>query len=170
MDHIQSLALSAPRITAVPVNFEGVDAAARAAGFDPADALVATWCKFGDKLNPTGSGAPFNGNPVLGVVFPTGILATSGTSARHGFDGSSIPFSRCREVDTNHFEGIGFGHFMIHFWGPGGVLMGFLYWTHDAPKASLGSLFGKKRDFRSEIMAVAEEQERVLDAIESVRS
>ena len=103
MDHIQSLALSAPRITAVPVNFEGVDAAARAAGFDPADALVATWCKFGDKLNPTGSGAPFNGNPVLGVVFPTGILATSGTTARPGSDRPSLPLSRGRAMGTPPF-------------------------------------------------------------------
>ena len=168
MLHIQQLAQAAPRLTDVPVNFEGVDAAARAAGFEPGDAVAATWCKFGDKLNPLG--APFNGSPALGVVFPTGFLATSGKSGRRGFDGGSVPLARCRDIDTNHFEGIGFGHYMVHFWGPGGVLMGFLYWTHDAPKAGLGSLFGRQRDFRSEIMAVAEEQERIVGILESLKS
>jgi hypothetical protein len=103
------------------VDWSGVRDAAREAGFDPSTAVTATWCGVGERLNPMGSGAPDNGRDAVAFVFPTGILATAGKRTRRGIEASAIPFARCRSVETNNFQGIGFGICMIHFVGPGGI-------------------------------------------------
>lgn len=166
---LEQLAASAPRLgLSIGVDWAGVGAAASAVGFDPSSALAATWCRFGDELNPLGSGAPTNGKDVVALIFPAGVLATTGRRTRRGIDAAVVPFGRCRSVYTNHFDGIGFGHYIIHFVGPGDILLGFLYWSHDAPKPGLRAMLGIQRDYRNEMMAVAEEYERVLGVVESV--
>lgn len=169
MPELDQIAASAPRLGLnVGIDWAGVWDAATGAGFDPRSVLAASWCQYGDQLNPLGSGAPNNGRETLAFIFPTGILATTGRKTRRGIDAAVVPFPRCKSVYTNHFEGIGFGYYMIHFVGPGGILLGYLYWRHDAPKPGLRALLGTQRDYRTEILAVAEEYERILGVVQSL--
>jgi hypothetical protein len=170
MAELRQLAGSVPTLGRnVPVDWAGVTEAARVAGFDPSSAATASWCRFGDRLNVTGSGAPDNGRDAVAFIFPSGILATVGKRTRRGIEAAAIPFARCRSLDTNHFEGVGFGHYMIHFVGPGGILLGYLYWTYDAPKRGLRFILtGNETGDRSAMMAAAEEYERILDAVKSI--
>jgi hypothetical protein len=137
---LEQVAASAPRLAPskkwgsgrlASVDWSGVREAAATGGFNTSAAVSATWCSAGERLNPypteTGSHAPSGGRECVAFMFPNGILATDGKRTRKGVDAIAIPWSRVRSVETDNFQGVGFGHYMIHFVGPGGILLGYLY-------------------------------------------
>lgn len=69
----------------------------------------------------------------------------------------SIDFGQCRGFGpVEYADDRGFGKYGIEFAGPGNVLLGRLHWTWRAKRF---------RDSSQEIMAVAEERDRVLQVI-----
>jgi hypothetical protein len=175
---IEQLAATAPRLAPskkwgsgrpTSVDWSGVREAATVGGFDTNAAILATWCSAGERLNPyateTGSQAPSGGKDGVAFVFANGVLATDGKRTRKGVDAIVVPLSRIRSIETDNFLGVGFGHYMIHFVGPGDILLGYLFWTYDTPKVSL---FRGSSGDNSAMLAAAEEFERVHKAVKQL--
>lgn len=95
----------------------------------------------------------------LAFVHPTGVLCTTGKrkllSKEVKF--KAVDFGQCRGFGpVDHSDERGFGKFGIEFAGAGNVLLGRLHWTWRAKRF---------RDSSQEIMAVAEERDRILAEI-----
>ncbi len=145
-----------------PVNFNqvknidiaAVEEALSQAGFDPASAVATTWCQFGT-MNIEANVE----SDTLTVICDRGVLSTSGKRKLMGkaVKYRSIDFASVRGIaPVDHTDDRGYGRYGIEFVGPGNVLLGRLQWSWSAKRF---------RDSRSEIMAVAEERDRILGIV-----
>lgn len=157
--HLRELA------SAAPVNFNSVknldwDAVTEAlgqGGIDPGTVLAVSWCQLGM--------ANIEANiesDALAVIAPTGVLATAGKRKMMGkaVKCVSVEFSAVRAYGpVEHEDPRNYGRFGIAFAGAGNVMLGRLQWSWQ----------GKRfRDSRREIMAVAEERDRILSVVSGV--
>jgi hypothetical protein len=137
----------------------GVDEAFQVAGVAPDSVVAASQCKFG-----TANIEALVDADTLAFVHPGGVLCTAGKRKLIGkaVKLSTIDFSRCRGLGpVEYTDDRGFGKFGIEFAGPGNVLLGRLHWTWKAKRF---------RDSSQEIMAVAEERDRILKVINGLVS
>lgn len=150
MSHIQQLAIAAPALgNSVNVSWDGIATAARSAGYDPDAAVAVAWCESFDRIRIRRG---------VAVVFPSGILHAN--NAKHALN---IPFAKCRNYGTEEWDGGDQGYFGIGFTAAGDIGLGFLRWRY---RRSLKTrLFG---DNRQEMIAIAEERERILDVVKSL--
>jgi hypothetical protein len=153
--YLEQLALAAPiNFDTAKPDWAGVHEVVRAAGYDPSEAIAATWCSFG-KMNIEA----LVDATQLTILFPTGIVSTLGKRKMltGGMKCDMVPFSICRGFGADdHTDARGFGKYCIEFVGAGNILLGRLQWQWK----------GKRfRDNRGEIMAVAEERDRFLAAV-----
>lgn len=121
------------------------------------DIVAATWCV----LSQSGLPALVN-SAQLTTVFPRGVFASCGKRKLFGgsIKGDAIAFSQCRRFyPLEHQDERGFGKYAIEFTGSGGVFLGRLEWNWHAKRF---------RDSRAEIMAVADERDRILGVIQSI--
>jgi hypothetical protein len=151
-------------VEAAPVNFEqpkvdwsGLAELLEQQGVTPADVVAVSWCRF----STANIEALIDGTS-LAVIYPKGILASSGRRKMLGkalkFD--EIPFSMCKQFGgTEHTDDRGLGKYCIDFAGPGGVLLGRLWWEWRSKRF---------RDSRSDIMAVASERDRILEVVQGL--
>ncbi len=151
-------------VEAAPVNFEqpkvdwsGVAELLQSQGVKPADVVAVSWCRF----STANIEALIDGTS-LAIIHSSGILTSSGKRKMMGkslkFDG--IPFSMCTQYGpTEYTDERGLGKYCIDFAGPGGVLLGRLWWDWRAKRF---------RDSRTQIMAVASERDRMLEVIQSL--
>lgn len=149
--HLAELVMAAPvYFDRAKANWEGVAEGLASEGLDPDSALAVTWCSLG-KANIEA----LVDAPVAVIVFPTGIFASAGKRKLfgNGIKYSTVDFKKCRGFGPVDHEGErGFGKFCIEFVGAGQILLGRLQWTWR----------GKRfRDNRAEVMAVAEERDRI---------
>lgn len=155
---IEQLARQAPtNFDEATIDWNGFRAAMDAERIDEAGVLAATWCSFGESH----IGALVDSS-ALTVIHPRGIL--SGVGKKSMFGGrlkyDFIPFSTVRSFSPeDHEDDRGFGKFCIEFGGAGSVFLGRLQWTWR------GRRF---KDNRREIIAVAEERDRILAVVESL--
>ncbi|MBR7837108.1 hypothetical protein KDL01_27775 [Actinospica durhamensis] len=158
MEKIQQLASLAPvNFDHAKIEWTGVSEAVRAAGFAPDDVVAATWC-----VHESRNIEALIDAPTLGLLFPSGVLTTSGKHAMFGgqVKYGMIPFRQCRAFGAaDHDDDRGFGKFCIEFAGAGGVLIGRLRWTWQSKRF---------RDSRQQIMAVAEERDRILGEVSNL--
>jgi len=150
--------------TAAPVNFDravvdwaGMNEALQRERLDQGSALAVSWCRFG--IYPIEAGGD---SPALAIIHPRGIILSEGKrklfSKALKYD--NIYFGSCRDYGpTEHTDERGFGKYCIEFAGAGGVLLGRLQWTWQARRF---------RDSRGQIMAVAEERDRILGLIKGL--
>lgn len=148
-------------VEAAPINFEqpkvdwsGVAEVLDAKGIKPAEVVAVSWCRFS-----TANIEALVDGTSLAMIHPAGILSSSGKRKMIGkslkFD--EIPFSMCKEyAPTEYTDERGLGKYCIDFAGPGGILLGRLWWNWQAKRF---------RDSRSQIMAVASERDRILDIV-----
>jgi hypothetical protein len=149
-------------VEAAPVNFEqpkadwpGVAELLQIQGIKPGDVVAVSWCRFS-----TANIEALVDSTSLAMIHPSGILASSGKRKMLGkslkFD--EIPFSACKQFGpTEYTDERGLGKYCIDFAGPGGVLLGRLWWDWRAKRF---------RDSRSQIMAVASERDRILEVVQ----
>jgi len=149
---------------AAPVNFDnstpdwaGVEEVLRLTGVAPADVLAATWCQ----LSHANIEALVD-SPQLVLIHPGGVLATVGKKKMLGggmkFEG--VNFGQVRQFGpTEYTDERGFGKFCVEFAAAGSMLLGRLQW------AWRGKRFRNNRD---EVIAVAEERDRILGVVSSV--
>lgn len=119
--------------------------------------ITVSHCKFG-----TANIEALVDDDTLALVHPTGVLCTAGKRRLIGKSVKyhTIDFGLCRAFGpVEHADERGFGKFGIEFDGPGSVLLGRLHWTWKAKRFS---------DSRAEIMAIAQERDRVLAVIGSL--
>jgi hypothetical protein len=152
---ITDVALAAPvHFDRLNPDWDSITQVVREAGYDPDAVRAASWCSFG-KMNIEA----LVDSPALAMVFPTGIVSTAGKRKifGSGMKYSTIPFASCRAYGpADHTDPRGLGKFCIEFGGAGDVLLGRLQWTWRAKRF---------RDSSAEIMAVAEERDRILEVV-----
>ncbi len=151
-------------ITNAPINhnhttfdLEGIEEAMGEAGVDPASVLTVSHAQFG-----TANIEALVDADTLAFIHPTGVLCTAGKRKLLGraVKYKTIDFAQCRGFGpVEHTDERGFGKYAIEFAGPGNVLLGRLHWTWRAKRF---------RDSSREIMAVAEERDRVLELVVSL--
>jgi hypothetical protein len=151
-------------VGSAPVHFDhghidllSIGQALSAHGVAVSNILAASWCTFG-----TVNIEALVDAPTLAFVHPRGIIATVGKKKLFGgqVKYSSIDFSYCRSYGpVDHEDPRRFGKFCIEFAGAGGILLGRLQWTWRAKR------FG---DSRQQVMAIAEERDRILEIVSSV--
>ncbi|WIX85830.1 hypothetical protein [Amycolatopsis sp. DG1A-15b] len=144
-----------------PVHFDqgqadlnGIGQALTAEKLDVSEVLAASWCTFG-----TANIEALVDAPTIAFVHSRGILATTGKRKMLGgkLKYSTVDFTSCRGYGpTEHEDPRRLGKFCIEFAGPGNILLGRLQWTWRAKR------FG---DSRQQIMAVAEERDRILQLV-----
>lgn len=150
--HLDQLVASAPtNFSAAKMDWDGYREAMQVEGIDPSGVVAASWCVYGTRnieaqIDPSG----------LGIVHPSGVLVSAGKRKMLGKAVKcwTIPFSPCRAVaPAETTDERGFGKYCIEFAGAGNILLGRLEWNWSAKRF---------RDSRPQIMAVAEERDRVL--------
>lgn len=151
-------------VEAAPVNFEqpkvdwsGMAELLQTQGVKPADVVAVSWCRFS-----TANIEALIDSTSLAVIHPSGILCSSGKRKMLGkaLKCDEIPFSMCKQFGpTEYTDERGLGKYCIDFAGPGGVLLGRLWWDWRAKRF---------RDSRSEIMAVAAERDRILEVVQGL--
>jgi len=132
----------------------GIDEAFQVAGIASDSVVAVSQCKFG-----TANIEALVDDDTLAFVHPTGVLCTAGKRKLIGkaVKLKTVEFARCRGFGpVEYTDERGFGKFGIEFAGPGNVLLGRLHWTWRAKRF---------RDSRQEIMAVAEERDRILGIV-----
>ena len=157
MDHVQQLALAAhSNFNEANPDWLGVAEVLRAMRVGPNDIAAATWCQLGHANIEALVDAS-----MLVLVHPHGVIATLGKKKMLGsgmkFD--ALDFAQVRTCRANEYrDERGFGKFCIEFTAAGGMLLGRLQWRWK----------GKRfRDNAGEIIAVAEERDRILGIVGS---
>ena len=143
--------------TSVQIDAAGVQEALRIQNVSPDSILAATYCSFGQRNIEA-----LIDDTVLAVVHPSGIVASAGKRKLLGgqVKFNSIEFSQCRSYGPDEFtDERGLGKYCIEFVGAGNILIGRLQWAWRAKRF---------RDSRQEIMAVAEERDRILEVVSQI--
>lgn len=142
-----------------PINFNqvknidmaAVEEAIGAAGVDPASVVAASWCQLG-----TANIEANIESDALALISSAGVVATSGKRKMmgKGVKFRTIDFASVRQYGpVEHADDRGYGRYGIEFGGAGGIMLGRLQWSWQAKRF---------RDSRTQIMAVAEERDRIL--------
>ena len=151
------LAEASSRQAATKVDWAGVQAAMADNGIQPDSVAGLSWCTFGTR-NIEANIDP----PGLAIVAPAGVLVTAGKRGMmsKAVKAWTISASQCRQFGPADWQDErGYGKFCIEFAGPGSVPLGRLEWRWT----------GKRfRDNRQEIMAIAEERDRILGVVGQV--
>jgi hypothetical protein len=135
-------------------DLSGITEAMQVAGVSPEAVSLVSHAKFG-KANIEA----LVDDDTLAFIHPTGILCTAGKRKllSQTVKFKSLDFAQCREFGpVEYTDDRGFGKFGIEFVGPGNVLLGRIHWTWRAKRF---------RDSSAEIMAVAEERDRILQGV-----
>lgn len=149
-------------IATVPVNFNivknldmvAVEEAVRDAGAEPSSAVAVSWCQLGT-MNIEANVE----SDALAVICPGVVVATAGKRKLAGKSVKyrSIDFSSVRSYSpVEHADQRGYGRYGIEFAGAGNIMLGRLQWSWQAKRF---------RDSREQIMAVAEERDRILKIV-----
>lgn len=157
MQNVQQLAATAPsNFNEAKPEWPGVADVLRAVGVGPDSVVAATWCQLGHMNIEALVDAP-----MLVLIHPHGVIATVGKRKMLGggmkFD--AIDYTQvCGYGPNDYRDERGFGKFCIEFTGAGGMLLGRLQWRWQ----------GKRfRDNTNEIVAVAQERDRILGIVSS---
>jgi hypothetical protein len=135
-------------------DLDGIEEAMQEAGVASESVIAASHAIFG-----TANIEALVDPDTLAFVHPAGIICTAGKRKLLGkaVKFKSVDFGQCRGLGpVEYTDERGFGKYGIEFAGPGNVLLGRLHWTWRAKRF---------RDSSQEIMAVAEERDRVLQVI-----
>lgn len=152
-------------VSGAPVNFNevknidlvAVEEALLDAGVDASSAIAVSWCQLG-----TANIEANIESDALAVVCAAGVVATAGKRKMMGKNVKyrSIDFSSVRSfAPVDHTDERGYGRYGIAFVGAGNVFLGRLQWSWQAKRF---------RDSRAQIMAVAEERDRILAVVSDV--
>jgi len=158
MSNIQDLSASAPVLfdKANP-DWGGVAEVLRVTGVAPESVCAATWCSLGHRNIEALIDAP-----QLTLVHSGGIICTVGKKKMlgGGMKYDSINFAQVRAIaPAEYTDDRGLGKFCIEFGAAGGMLLGRLQWRWQ------GKRFRKNQQ---DIVAVAEERDRILGVVSSI--
>ena len=160
MERIQQLVSVAPNHFAkVNPDWVGVAEVLQTVGLSSADVVAATWCALGHANIEAGID-----ESQLVLIHPRGVVATVGKKKMFGgarkFDG--FEFAQVRTITpADYRDERGYGKFCIEFDAAGGMMLGRLQWDWT------GRRF---RNTQDEIIAVAEERDRVLSLVSRLAS
>jgi hypothetical protein len=159
-DQLDSIIASAPVYhNNASYDRAGILEAMQAAGIAPDSIVAVSQCQFG-----TANIEALVDANTIAFVHPTGVLCSVGKRKMMGktVKFKTIDFGRCRGFGAVEYtDDRGFGKFGIEFGGPGNVLLGRLHWAWRAKRF---------RDASEEIMAVAEERDRILNVVSDLMS
>jgi hypothetical protein len=154
-EHLSKLIANAPVYhNETSFDLDGIEEAMEEAGVASESVIAASHGIFG-----TANIEALVDPDTLAFVHPTGIICTAGKRKLLGkaVKFKSVDFGQCRGFGpVEYTDDRGFGKYGIEFAGPGSVLLGRLHWTWRAKRF---------RDSSQEIMAVAEERDRILQVV-----
>ena len=154
-DRLESLIDSAPIYhNNASHDCAGILEAFEIAGVGVDSVVAVSQCKFG-----TANIEALVDDDTIAFVHPTGVICTAGKRKMIGksVKFKTIDFARCRDFGpVEYTDRRGFGKFGIEFGGAGNVLLGRLHWTWAAKRF---------RDATEEIIAVAEERDRIMSIV-----
>jgi hypothetical protein len=156
--HITGLIANAPVYhNETSFDIAGIEEAMQMVGVSPEGVLAVSQAKFG-----TANIEALVDDDTLAFIHPSGVLCSAGKRKLLGkaVKFKTIDFGQCRAFGpVEYTDDRGFGKFGIEFGGAGQVLLGRLHWTWRAKRF---------RDASQEIMAVAEERDRILGVVNSL--
>lgn len=149
--HFDALVEAAPEnFDRAHVEWTGIATLLQQKDIDPSTVIAVSWSTF----SLANIEANIDG-PGLAMVHPDGILWSTGKrkSFSKALKHHEISFAQCYTYGpTEHMDDRGFGKYCIDFAGPGGILLGRLYWRWSLKRF---------RDNRTEVMAAALERDRI---------
>lgn len=154
-DYFDDLVADAPvNLQSCDPDWDGVAADLQAEGIIPSAVLAVSWCDF-SKTNIEANVDP----TILAIIHQDGVIATAGKKRLIGgkLKYSTVAFKTVRTYGPSEYvDDHGHGKYGIDFNAAGGILLGRLEWDFKAKRF---------RDNRADVIAVAEERDRILDVV-----